>query len=138
MSERAELTTPAQRRKPPALESLLPQPLEHLRAQAAPRSSSRDPPASLPVYTIIAGLYREAAAVGQLIAALDALDWPPEKLDIKLVVEADDDLTRTAVEAMRLGRPYEIMIRLRLSGTICDWISSYLQAQKAVIDSIPV
>jgi hypothetical protein len=30
----------------------------------------------LPVYTVIAALYREAAAVGELIAALDALDWP--------------------------------------------------------------
>lgn len=39
---------------------------------ALPRRSDT----SLPVYTIIAALYREAAAVGQLIAALDALDWP--------------------------------------------------------------
>ena len=36
----------------------------------------RRPDASLPVYTLIAALYRESAAVVELVAALDALDWP--------------------------------------------------------------
>lgn len=70
----------------------------------------RQPDASLPVYTVIVALYREAAAVEQLIASLDALDWPREKLDIKLVLEADDHATRTALEAMRLRQPYELVI----------------------------
>jgi cellulose synthase/poly-beta-1,6-N-acetylglucosamine synthase-like glycosyltransferase len=64
----------------------------------------------LPIYTIIVALYREAKAVEGLIAALDALDWPPEKLDVKLVLETDDAETRATLEAMHLGPPYEILI----------------------------
>lgn len=37
-------------------------------------------------------------------------DYPPEKLDIKLVLEADDHATRAAVERLRLGAPFEIVI----------------------------
>jgi cellulose synthase/poly-beta-1,6-N-acetylglucosamine synthase-like glycosyltransferase len=56
--------------------------------------------AELPVYTVIAAVYREAASVSDLIASLRQLDWPKEKLDLKLVVEADDAETRAAVEAL--------------------------------------
>ncbi len=52
---------------------------------------------ALPVYSILVPLYREAAVVPHLVAALQALDYPPEKLDIKLVVEVDDMQTRTAI-----------------------------------------
>jgi cellulose synthase/poly-beta-1,6-N-acetylglucosamine synthase-like glycosyltransferase len=81
-----------------------------LAAARPPPPRPRRPDACLPAYTVIVALYREVAAVEQLIASLDALDWPPEKLDIKLVLEPDDDATRTALEAMRLGRPYELVI----------------------------
>ena len=64
----------------------------------------------LPVYTIIVALYREAAAVEGLVAALRALDYPPEKLDIKLVIEADDLETGIALLRLNLGAPFEIII----------------------------
>jgi cellulose synthase/poly-beta-1,6-N-acetylglucosamine synthase-like glycosyltransferase len=57
---------------------------------------------ALPVYTVMVALYREAAVVPQLIAALDALDWPRSLLDVKLVCEADD---RETLEAIRQARP---------------------------------
>jgi cellulose synthase/poly-beta-1,6-N-acetylglucosamine synthase-like glycosyltransferase len=63
----------------------------------------------LPVYTIIAALYREAASVANLVASLRELDYPPEKLDIKLVIEADDAETRAALERLRLGAPFQII-----------------------------
>jgi glycosyltransferase XagB len=63
----------------------------------------------LPVYTIIVALYREAAAVEDLVAALRALAYPPEKLDIKLVVEADDIETGLALLRLELGPPFEII-----------------------------
>lgn len=56
----------------------------------------------LPLYSILVPLYREAASVPGLVAALGALDYPPEKLDIKLVVEADDSATRAAIAALGL------------------------------------
>jgi cellulose synthase/poly-beta-1,6-N-acetylglucosamine synthase-like glycosyltransferase len=56
----------------------------------------------LPTYTVMVALYREADVVPQLIAALDALDWPRSLLDVKLVCEADDNET---LEAIRLASP---------------------------------
>jgi cellulose synthase/poly-beta-1,6-N-acetylglucosamine synthase-like glycosyltransferase len=79
-------------------------------APKPPRRLPRRPDASLPIYTVIVALYREVAAIKQLVACLNALDWPPEKLDIKLVLEPDDHATRAALEAMRLGPPYELVI----------------------------
>jgi cellulose synthase/poly-beta-1,6-N-acetylglucosamine synthase-like glycosyltransferase len=79
-------------------------------AAKPPRRLPRRPDVSLPIYTVIVALYREVAAIKQLIACLNALDWPPEKLDIKLVLEPDDHATRAALEAMRLGLPYELVI----------------------------
>lgn len=65
--------------------------------------------ARLPVYTIIVALYREAAAVEDLVEALRALDYPAEKLDIKLVTEADDIETGVALLRLDLGPPFEIV-----------------------------
>ena len=63
----------------------------------------------LPVYTIIVALYREAMAVDELVAALRSLDYPAEKLDVKLVVEADDIETGLALLRLELGPPFEIV-----------------------------
>ncbi|MFG1202075.1 glycosyltransferase [Xanthobacter aminoxidans] len=57
---------------------------------------------SMPVYSLLVPLYDEAASVPRLVDALSALDYPPEKLDIKLVVEADDHATRAAIAALEL------------------------------------
>ena len=51
----------------------------------------------LPVYTVLVPLYREAAVVPQLMASLAALDYPRERLDIKLIVEKDDVETLAAL-----------------------------------------
>jgi cellulose synthase/poly-beta-1,6-N-acetylglucosamine synthase-like glycosyltransferase len=54
----------------------------------------------LPVYSVIAALYREAASVAPLMAAINALDYPSEKLDVILVVEQDDPATRAAIASL--------------------------------------
>jgi cellulose synthase/poly-beta-1,6-N-acetylglucosamine synthase-like glycosyltransferase len=64
----------------------------------------------LPTYSIVIALYREAAAVPDLVAALRALDYPLEKLDIKLVLEPDDHDTRMAVANLQLGPPFEVIL----------------------------
>jgi cellulose synthase/poly-beta-1,6-N-acetylglucosamine synthase-like glycosyltransferase len=64
----------------------------------------------LPVYTIIVALYHEGTSVEGLIASLRALDYPPEKLDIKLVIEADDLETASALQRLRLSSPFEIIV----------------------------
>lgn len=61
----------------------------------------RIPDNRLPVYTVIAALYHEATSVAALIKAIDAFDYPREKLDIIIVLELDDLETRAAIA--RLG-----------------------------------
>lgn len=64
----------------------------------------------LPVYTVICALYREANVVDSLVAAIRALDYPREKLDVKFVLEADDHDTKRALARLDLGPPFEIII----------------------------
>jgi glycosyltransferase XagB len=65
---------------------------------------------TLPVYTVMVALYREHAMAGQLVRALDAIDWPRAKLDIKFVCEANDPETIAALRAQPLGPEYEIVL----------------------------
>jgi glycosyltransferase XagB len=57
----------------------------------------------LPVYTVIIPLYRERRVLPRLLDAIDGLDYPRAKLDVKIVVEADDVETRAALAT--LSRP---------------------------------
>ncbi|MGI8527525.1 MAG: glycosyltransferase [Pseudolabrys sp.] len=70
----------------------------------------RIPDDRLPIYTIMVALYREAASVTDLVAALRRLDYPPEKLDIKLIVEPDDAETRAALARLDLGPAFEVIV----------------------------
>ncbi len=57
------------------------------------------PDSDLPRYSILVPLYREANIVPGLMRALKALDYPADRLDIKLIAEADDAETIAALEA---------------------------------------
>jgi hypothetical protein len=79
-------------------------------ARAPPRA---DPPLDdrdLPIYSIIAPLYREAKVAARLIDALEAIDYPKARLDIKIVVERDDVETLTALARMRLPARYDVIV----------------------------
>ena len=67
--------------------------------------------AELPVYSVLVPLRDEAAMVPQLFAALRAIDYPPERLDIKFVVEEGSTDTVSAVAA-RLGDPRFSLVRV--------------------------
>lgn len=62
----------------------------------------RIPDAELPVYTVLAALHDEAAAISGLAEALGRLDYPAAKLDIILALESDDAATIAAAEALEL------------------------------------
>jgi hypothetical protein len=51
----------------------------------------------LPVYTLLIPAYGEPRVIGKLLAAIDALEYPKAKLDVKLLLEADDHPTIRAV-----------------------------------------
>jgi cellulose synthase/poly-beta-1,6-N-acetylglucosamine synthase-like glycosyltransferase len=52
----------------------------------------------LPHYTVLVPAYNEPEVVGRLLAAMSALVYPPEKLEVQLLLEADDEVT---IEAAR-------------------------------------
>ncbi len=58
----------------------------------------------LPVYTILVPAYREANVINLLMKNLKKLDYPPEKLEILLLLEEDDQET---IEAARAAKPPE-------------------------------
>ena len=73
----------------------------------APLTATDD---ELPIYTVIAALYREARSVDTLLSAIDRLDYPPEKLDVILAVEEDDAETRAAIAARANRRPLSVIV----------------------------
>jgi glycosyltransferase XagB len=80
------------------------------RASTTPDADARILDGDLPVYTIIVALYREAASLPRLVASLRALDYPPEKLDVLLVLEPDDPQTRAAADLLRPGPPFDVVV----------------------------
>ncbi len=78
--------------------------------RVAPR---RPPPvpeeAERPIYTVLVPLRHEADMIRQVVAALDRLDWPRERLDIKLVIDADDTATLAVARAHAAEAPYEVV-----------------------------
>jgi len=65
--------------------------------------------ADWPIYTILCPLYREVEVVPQFVKAMKALDYPVEKLQILLLTEKDDTLTRQAINALHLPFHFKII-----------------------------
>lgn len=63
----------------------------------------------LPVYTVLVPMYHEARVLPLLARALKALDYPASKLEVKLVLEEDDDETIDAAKALNLPGNFEII-----------------------------
>lgn len=62
-------------------------------------------PAVLPRYSLLIPLYDEAAVVPDLITAIERIDYPADKLEVFLILEDIDRITRAAVDAQRMP-PY--------------------------------
>jgi len=56
------------------------------------------PDEQLPIYTVLVPAYREPGVVVRLIRDLSSIDYPPDKLEIKLLLEDDDLATILAVQ----------------------------------------
>lgn len=69
---------------------------------------------TLPMYTILVPAYHEPEVIGQLLQSIDELDYPQDRLDVKLLLEEDDDETYQAALAARPG-PYVEILRVPFS-----------------------
>ena len=73
-----------------------------------PEAKSGEP--ELPVYTVLIPLRHEAHMLRQLLAGLDRLAWPRDRLDIKLIIDEDDVVTLGTARALVHEPPYEIVV----------------------------
>ena len=64
----------------------------------------------LPVYSIMVPMYHERESVKHLVQALSQLDYPVDKLDVQLLLEADDQETRAAVEVIALPANFRVTV----------------------------
>lgn len=65
---------------------------------------------ALPMISVIVALYREGAVAERLVRRLERLDYPRDRLEIVLVVEAEDRLTRAALVRARLPSWMRIVV----------------------------
>jgi cellulose synthase/poly-beta-1,6-N-acetylglucosamine synthase-like glycosyltransferase len=67
------------------------------------------PDADLPLYTVLVPAYHEAEVIGQTIVALEKLEYPRDRLEVKILLEEDDFDTILAAAAARPGPHVEII-----------------------------
>jgi cellulose synthase/poly-beta-1,6-N-acetylglucosamine synthase-like glycosyltransferase len=59
---------------------------------------------------VIVALYHERRVLARLVEAITAIDYPPPKLDVKFVIEADDEEMHQALDGMRLPAIFEVIV----------------------------
>jgi glycosyltransferase XagB len=65
---------------------------------------------TLPVYTVLVPVYKEENIVGQLVKNLGGLDYPENKLEVLILTEEDDQLTRDAIAAANPPKNFHVII----------------------------
>ncbi len=68
------------------------------------------PADQLPVYSVLVPAYKEPGVIGKIIAAITALDYPADKLDVRLLLEADDEETIAAARTSVGSAPITIVL----------------------------
>jgi len=64
----------------------------------------------LPIYSILCPLYKEVRVLPHFISAINKLDWPKDRLQVLLLLEADDEGTITAVKNSLLPAYFQLVI----------------------------
>ena len=87
----------------------------------------------LPVYTVLVPMVKEAATLPKLLQALQRLDYPASRLDIKLVLEADDVETLEALKALKPSHRFEIIrvppANLRTKPRACNYALRFARGE---------
>jgi glycosyltransferase XagB len=73
------------------------------------RTPDLAPEQETPSLTLLVPLLREKEVVGDLIRSLEAIDYPRDRLEVKLLVEADDAETLSVLHPTSLPRGFEIL-----------------------------
>jgi glycosyltransferase XagB len=76
---------------------------------AAGTRTHADDEKALPLYSIMVPLYKEASVLPSLIRNLKALDYPEDKLEIFLLLEADDQVMLQAIKAIQMPAHFQVI-----------------------------
>lgn len=68
------------------------------------------PDSELPIYTLLVPAFHEANILPQLIDALGQIDYPTAKLDIKLILESDDEEMISAIKNKPAPAHFDVII----------------------------
>jgi len=68
------------------------------------------PDPELPVYTVLVPAYREADVIARTVAAIERLDYPVDRLEVRLLLEADDHETIAAARAVKSPLNAELVV----------------------------
>ena len=68
------------------------------------------PDDQLPIYTVMIPAYREPEVINELIQRVSQFEYPPDRLDVKLLIEADDAETIRAIEEAMPGDQFEMVL----------------------------
>jgi hypothetical protein len=91
----------------------------------APEEAAALAAGELPVYTVLVPMYREQGVAAKLIEAVGGLDYPHDRLDIKVLLEADDP--ETVAECRELRTPFAVETivvpdaRPKTKPKACNW-----------------
>jgi cellulose synthase/poly-beta-1,6-N-acetylglucosamine synthase-like glycosyltransferase len=83
---------------------------EHTMERVTDEDARAVPDDDLPLYTVLVPAFREPEVIGSLLLHLDALEYPKDKLDIKLILESDDAVTIEAVTEANPGNHVEAVL----------------------------
>jgi cellulose synthase/poly-beta-1,6-N-acetylglucosamine synthase-like glycosyltransferase len=64
----------------------------------------------VPIYTILVPLYHEAEVLPALLKGLEQLDYPPDRLQVLLLLEENDEETREACAARTLPSNVQVVV----------------------------
>ncbi len=65
---------------------------------------------TLPYYSVLLPLYKEAGVVEQLIQNIQSLDYPKEKLQVIIIIESDDIETLDVINMLTLPKHFNVVI----------------------------
>ena len=69
---------------------------------------SAQEPREWPLFSILVPMYKEPETVKQLVASLAAMDYPVNKKDVQILLEADDAVTLAAARALSLPTGFRV------------------------------
>jgi cellulose synthase/poly-beta-1,6-N-acetylglucosamine synthase-like glycosyltransferase len=65
-------------------------------------------PRAWPLFSILVPMYKEPETVKQMVASLAAMDYPADKKDVQILLEADDAVTLAAARALTLPPGFRV------------------------------